>query len=63
MEGEHHPKSGEIEKKGSLGGAEILSDELIEIDPADFIDPDEFGQRPTPRIEREKGNWNATPHA
>jgi hypothetical protein len=63
MEDEHHKKGGEIEKKGSLDGAENLSDELVEIDPADFIDPDEFGQRPSPQRERDMGNWDSTHHA
>jgi len=63
MEEEHRKKSGEIEKKGSLDGVENLSDELVEIDPADFIDPDEFGQRPSRRKELDTGNWDATHHA
>jgi hypothetical protein len=43
MDGEHQPKGGEIENNGSLDGAETSPDELVEIDPADFIDPNEFG--------------------
>jgi hypothetical protein len=39
MEEEKHRTSGEIGKKGSLNGAETVPDELVEIDPADFIDP------------------------
>jgi hypothetical protein len=45
MEDEHQNKGGEIEKKGSLDAAETVPDDFIEIDPADFIDPDEFGYR------------------
>jgi hypothetical protein len=57
MEEELHPKRNRIEEKGLLDGAETVSDDLFEIDPADFIDPDEFGQRQPSRTERDTGSY------
>jgi hypothetical protein len=56
-------KHDEIEKNGLLDDAQIVSDDLFEIDPADFIDPDEFGLRPSVRRDRDTGNLDLTNHA
>jgi hypothetical protein len=43
MEGEEHHKTDEIGKTAPAGAGRMPPDDVTEINPAEFFDPEEFG--------------------